>query len=387
MAAPSAAAILADMGAEVIKVEPLTGDPVRGLGRQPKLPEGAPPLDAGFQVDNRGKKSVTVAIDQAEGADVVRRLIANADVFLTNLLPHRQERYGLEPDSLRSVNRRLVHATLTGFGLTGPDAGRPGYDVSAFFGRGGVTDTTTDPGAVPPRAPLAQGDHTTGLAMVASVLAALRLVEQIGEMQVVDVSLYATALWSMASELAPALIDRRKPTPRDRHHQVSALVSRYPCSDGRWIIVNMPGSGWWERFCHAIGEPELAVDPEFDHPKKRFDRMSDLVDRIDAVMMTKTASEWGRIFDDRGLIWEPIKSLPEIVDDPQARATGLFVELDHPMGEGTFETLANPIRISGVDTFPRTPAPGLGAHTDEVLAKLGYTDDDIADLRRSGAIT
>ncbi len=386
MAAPSAGAILADMGAEVIKVEPPRGDPMRGLARQPKVEEGEPTVDAAFTVDNRGKRSVTVAVDQEDGADLVRRLIAGADVLLTNLLAHRQDRYGLDPESLREVNPRLVHATLTGYGRSGPEATRPGYDVTAFFGRGGVTHSITDPDAAPPRAPVAGGDHTTGLAMVSSILAALRLVERTDEMQVVDVSLLATALWTMATDVAPALIDKRQPRARDRHNQVSALGNRYPCADGKWLIVNMPEAHWWPRFCETVGEAAWGTDPDFDTPKKRFDRMPEIVDRIDAIMSTKTAAEWGDIFDAAGLIWGPIQTLPEVVADPQARAMNLFVELDHPDGHGTFETLAAPIRIEGADIAPRAPAPDLGADTDSVLDALGLSGDEIAALRQAGTI-
>ncbi len=386
MAAPSAGAILSDLGAEVIKVEPPRGDPMRGMSRQPKVEEGQPTIDAAFNVDNRGKKSVTVAVDQPEGSALVKRLIAESDVFLTNLLAHRQERYGLDPDSLRETNPRLVHATLTGYGRQGPDASRPGYDVTAFFGRGGVTHSITDPESAPPRAPTAQGDHTTGLAMVSSILAALRLAERSGEMQVVDVSLMATALWSLAAEVAPTLIDRRQSRARDRRNQISALTNRYPCSDGQWIIVNMPENHWWSRFCEVIGEPDFGADPEFETPKQRYDRMPEIVDRIDAVMLTKSSKEWGQIFDDAGLIWGPIQTMPEIVDDPQARAMDLFVEQEYAGGGGTFETLAIPIRIEGADIGPRGLAPDLGADTDVVLEAAGLSGDEIAALRDAGTI-
>ncbi|MEM9654092.1 MAG: CoA transferase [Actinomycetota bacterium] len=386
MAAPSAGAVMADMGADVIKIEPPRGDPMRGLARQPKVPEGEPTIDAAFNVDNRGKRSVTIAVDQPDGADLVKRLIADADIFLTNLLTHRQERYGLDPESLRAVNPRLVHATLTGYGRTGPEAERPGYDVTAFFGRGGVSNSIAEPGIGPPRAPAAQGDHTTGLAMVSSVLAALRLVERTGEMQVVDVSLLATALWSMASELAPTLVDRRQPRARDRRNQITALGNRYPCADGGWIIVNMPEAHWWPKFCDAVGESAWGTDPDFDTPKKRFDRMPEIVDRIDRIMMQKTAKEWGAIFDEAGLIWGPVQTLPEIVDDPQARAIGMFVEMEYPDAEGTFETLAVPIAIEGADIGPRWTAPTLGADTDAVLTELGLSSTEIATLREQGSI-
>ncbi len=161
-------------------------------------------------------------------------------MFLCNLLPHRQERYGLEPETLFTVNPRLVHATLSGYGLTGPDVKRPGYDVTTFFGRGGITDAMIEPGGVAPLPRPAQGDHTTGIAMVAPILAALRLVERTGEGQVVDVSLLATAMWTMATDLAPTLVDGRPVTKRDRHHLITALGNRFRCGDDRWIILNMP---------------------------------------------------------------------------------------------------------------------------------------------------
>ncbi len=370
----------------MIKVEPLRGDPVRGLARQPKVPEGEATLDAGFFVDNRGKQSVAIAIDTDEGADLVCSLIGQADIFLTNLLIHRQVRYGLDAERLKSVNGELVHATLTGYGVSGPEATRPGYDVTAFFGRTAITDSITDPDTAPPRAPTAQGDHTTGLAMVAAILTALRLVERGQGFQEVDVSLMGTALWTLASDVAPALIDRRKPTVRDRRHQINALANRYPCSDGRWVILLMPEARWWPKFCEAVDHPELAQDERYDTPKKRFDLMPELVDRIDEIMKTKTAKEWGTVFEDAGLIWGPIQSLPEVVDDPQVRAAGSFIELDHPEGNGKFETLAIPIRIQGADIGPRGNAPGLGEHTDSVLSELGVNADQVAKLRADGVI-
>ena len=175
MAAPSASAILADLGADVIKVEPLTGDPMRGLSRPAKVDGAFKSYDLQFDVDNRGKRSIAVALDTDAGADLVRRLIDGADIFMCNLLTHRQARFGLDPASLLKINPKLVHATLTGYGTTGPEAKRPGYDVTAFFGRSGLYDASRegDDGTVPMARP-AQGDHTTGLALVGAILAALR---------------------------------------------------------------------------------------------------------------------------------------------------------------------------------------------------------------------
>ncbi|MEE8078623.1 MAG: CoA transferase, partial [Pseudomonadales bacterium] len=174
MAAPSTGAILADLGARVIKVEPLSGDPLRGIGRPAKIEGDFKGYDFSFDVDNRGKESIAVALDKPAGAALVHRLVKDAQVFMCNLLPHRQKRFGLDPDTLMGINPKLVHATLTGYGTSGPDSLRPGFDVTAFFGRSGIYDAMRegDGGEVPMARP-AQGDHTAGLALLGAILAGL----------------------------------------------------------------------------------------------------------------------------------------------------------------------------------------------------------------------
>ncbi len=384
MAAPSAAAVLADMGADVIKVEPLTGDVVRGLMRPPKLAEGAVDIDHSFQVDNRGKRSIAVALDRPEGAELVRRLVDRADVFLCNLLPPRQHRYGLDPETLLARRPQLVHATLTGYGLTGPEASRPGFDVTTFFGRGAITDAMTEPGGVAPNPRPAQGDHTTGVAMVAAILAALRLVDRTGEGQVVDVSLLATAAWTMASDLAATLVDGRSPSKRDRHHLIAPLANRFRCADDRWIVLNMPEVRWWAPFCEAIGRPDVLEDPRFGTVRERFDNMPALIDLLDEVFASRPLAEWGRIFDEAGLIWGPASTIAELASDPQAAAIELFPTVEHPTGP--FRTVAAPIRIAGADIRPRGPAPAVGAHSSEVLAEIGLDEGEVAALAAAGVL-
>ncbi len=384
MAAPGAAAILADMGADVIKIEPLTGDAVRGLIRPPKVPEGSPKIDYSFTVDNRGKRSVAVAINSPEGAGVMHRLIGDADVFVCNLLPQRQARFALDPETLMAINPKLIHATLTGYGLGGPDDERPGFDVTTFFGRGAVTDSMLEPGGIAPNPRSAQGDHTTSLALVASILGALRMVDKTGVGQVVDVSLLATAAWTMATDLSAVLIDGRQPTKRDRRHVITPLAGRFRCGDDRWIILNMPEERWWPIFCRAIGRPEFLEDPRFDSTRSRFENMPELIDSIDAAFATKPLAEWGQTFDEAGLIWGPASTMKELVEDPQAAAIGVFPEIHHP--GGSFRTVASPIRIKDADIGPRGPAPDLAAHTHEVLAALGYGPNEVAALAEAGAI-
>ena len=384
VAAPSAGAVLADFGADVVKVEPLRGDSWRGMTRPPKSSDGTPNLDFGFQIDNRGKRSVAIALDLPEGAELVRRLVAGVEVFLCNLLPHRQQRYGLDWPTLRAVNPRLVHATFTGYGMTGPDVLRPGYDVTAFFGRGAVLDAMTEPGAVTPMPRPAQGDHTAGLALALGILAALRLAERTGEGQAVDASLLGTAVWTMATDLSAVLIDGREPTKRDRHHLISPLANRFLCGDGRWIVLTMPELHWWARFCAAFGHPEWVADPRFDTMKNRFDNMPALIDLMDAEFAARPRDEWGRMFDEAGLIWGPASTLSELAADPQAEAAGLFPTIDHPAGR--FRTVAVPVHIDGADVGPRGPAPDIGQHTEDVLEAAGLTPGEVAALAAAGVI-
>ncbi len=385
MAAPSAAAVLSDLGADVVKVEPLAGDAARGMVRPPRVQVGGETVDASFHFDNRGKKSIAVALDRPEGAALVQKLAADVDVLVINQLPHRQAKYGLDKDSLFKVNRRLVHATLTGYGTTGPEASRPGYDVTAFFGRGGVFASLIEPGGEPPQARPAQGDHTTALSLVIAVLTGLRLRDQTGEPQAVETSLFHSAVWSMASDIVPTLVDHYQPSVRTRRNSLGALANRFPCAEDRWFIFNMPEPYWWARFCAAVERPDLAEDPRLQTPKGRFENMPELVDTLDEMFRTKTIEEWGAIFDANGLIWGPAQRVIDIVDDPQARAAGFFSPIQVTESEA-IDTVTVPFKVAGVDINPRGPAPSLGQHTRDVLGGLGLSDDELDRLKANGII-
>lgn len=386
MAAPSAGAILADNGANVIKVEPLSGDPMRGRGRPAKLPGEAGDYDYQFDVDNRGKRSIALALDTSAGIQVLHELISKADVFLCNLLTHRQKRFGLDPETLHGLNQRLVHATLTGYGTTGPDAWRPGYDVTAFFGRSGLYDAMREgeQGEVPMARP-AQGDHTTGLALFGAIMSALRLVERTGEGQTVETSLFETAVWTQASDFGVTAVDNAPVRRRARHEMLLPLANRYPCGDGHWLVLNMPEPSAWPKFCKVIGLEDWLQDERFETPKGRFQHMRELVEGIDAVLMTRSRDEWGAIFDAEGLIWGPVLSLHEVSQDSQAAAIGLFPTLTHAE-IGEYRTVNTPFRIHTADIGPKTPAPSLGQHSEEILRQIGLNDNDIKSLIKAGAL-
>jgi len=390
MAAPSAGAILADLGATVIKIEPLSGDPMRGMSRPLKgedFDEATRDYDFGFDVDNRGKKSVAVALDQPEGADLVRSLVAKADIFMCNLLVNRQEKFGLDPNSLFTVRPNLVHSTLTGYGTTGPDAWRPGYDVTAFFGRSGLYDAQRegDAGIVPMARP-AQGDHTTGLAMVGAILAALRLAEKSGEPQVVETSLYETAVWTQATDYAVTAIDHAPVRRRARHEMLAITANRFPCGDGKWVVFNMiPDAVYWSRLCEAIDVEHLIEDPRFIDSRSRYRNMAALIELIDAALSLKSRDQWGKLFDKAGLIWGPVLGLHEVPQDPHAQAIGLFPTVAHP-DIGEYQTVNIPMRFATADVKPQGPAPLLGQHTKDVLSNHGLSEQDIQSLLDSGTI-
>ncbi|MEZ5236177.1 MAG: CoA transferase [Acidimicrobiales bacterium] len=386
MAAPSAGAILADLGATVIKIEPPAGDPMREMGRPAKVDGALRGYDFQFDVDNRGKRSLTVDLDRAAGAALVRRLCRTADVFLCNLIAQRQQRFGLDPATLFAENPKLVHATLTGYGTTGPEAWRPGYDVTAFFGRSGLYDAMRegDDGEVPMARP-AQGDHTTGLALVGAVLAALRLAERTGQGQVVETSLFETAVWTQASDYAVTAVDRAPVRRRARNQLITPTSNRYPCGDGKWIVMNAPGEGPWRKLCELVGRTEWLTDERFATVKGRFDHMAEIVAGLDEAFGHRTRDEWGVLLDEAGIIWGPVLGLHEVAADPQADALGVFPTIEHPE-RGPYRSVGAPMRFHTAEVGPRGPAPALGADTRAVLADHGFSAEEIEALRRDGVI-
>lgn len=387
MAAPSAGAIMADMGARVIKVEPLNGDPMRDSGRPPKIDDDAlKSYDFQFDVDNRGKESICVDLTKPEGIAIVHKLCEKADIFLCNLLSQRQSKYQLDPETLFAINSKLVHATLTGYGTTGPEAWRPGFDVTAFFGRSGLYDSMREgaDGLVPMARP-AQGDHTTGLAMFGSIMAALRMAEKTGQGQAVETSLYETAVWTQATDYATTSNDAAPVRQRAREELFLPTANRYPCGDGKWVVFNMPETRYWPTFCNALGKPEWLEDERLQDVRSRFRLMHELVPLIDEVLKTKSRDEWGVIFDEAGLIWGPVLALHEVATDQQAEAINLFPEMEHET-LGAYKTVNIPMRFANADVRPRDNSPLLGQHTRSALEQAGFDSEEIEKLEKSGVI-
>ena len=385
VAAPSCGALMADLGADVIKVEPLGGDGMRGKLRQPSPANGMEHADVPFQLDNRGKRSLAVDLANPEGSALVRDLVARADVVITNLLPGRLGRYGLAPDQLRADHPALVYALVTGFGSVGPDADRSAFDLTAFFGRGGVMSLVGEPGDPPHAFRPGQGDHATGLALLSAVLAALRVRDRTGEGQVVETALMRTAAWTIGCDVSAALVDRTQPNRRGRAEPFSPLNTRFRCGDGVWVNLSTNDQRLWGRFCAAIDRPDLAEDERFATPVDRFRNGPEVMAILDAELARHPYEHWAPRLDASGVVWARVTELPELVDDPQARATGMFAEVVDP-DAGPFETLSAPFTLSASEVAVRGPAPRVGQHTADVLASMGLDPARIAALGAAGVV-
>lgn len=396
IAGPCCGALLADLGAEVIKVEPPEGDSMRYTLRQPQ-PPNAPKrrpgdaIDFPHQVSNRGKRSIAIDLEGAEGQKLVHDLARRADVFLTNLTPPRLERYDLAPARLRALNQRLIVAAVSGWGLSGPKRDENSFDVTAFFAHGGVMSLLGEPGDNPVKPVLGQGDHTTGLAALGGVLSALLLRQRTGQGCVVEASLLRTASWTVASELANALVDGVQPKARTRFDSPNVASNTYKCSDGRWLILVMPFPRYWDGLCKALGKPEWAAkDHVYSTPRGRSQRRDALVREMDAIFATATLAEWRDRLDAHHCIYSPLHDLPTLAADEQADAAGCFTWVEHEHA-GRFRTINTPFGVhagEGVFVGARGCAPSEpGADTDAVLGQtLGLGAAEVAELRRKGIV-
>lgn len=385
IAAPGAAGILADWGAEVIKIEPLSGCPMRYTMAN----MGADHLKGSpiFDLDNRGKKGIAINTATPEGVEAVKRLVKDADVFLTNVRPGGLERSGLDYKSLAAINPRLVYASVTGYGLEGPDRDRPGFDVAAFYARSGVGYLQTVKGREPTILRTGIGDHTTSMATVGGILAAIVERQTTGKGRLVEASLLRTGIYAAGSDTAVQLKYGKLGSTKSRHESVAPLSNFFKAKGDEWfVIVPRQGSVDWKAVCRVIGPPELETDERFNNPKVRRTNAAALVDILDAAFAEHDMAYWGKALDAEDMIWAPLMKPADVIKDPQAIAAGAIVEVPEHGGNGTYLAPASPIRFPGANDGPKGPAPALGEHTLSVLADLGYSEADIEKLRAAKAI-
>jgi len=384
LAAPAATRLMADMGAEVIKVEPPSGDVFRGFQLRSLGYNHPFPLNYAFETDNLGKKSIVVDLEKPGGPDVVRKLAARCDIFLTNLVHRRCLRYGLTFDDIRRANESVVYTAFSGYGFEGPDQDRSGFDIAAFWARSGIMALLGEPDAPPPLCRGGQGDHTTSLNILSAVLAGLRMRDRTGEAQFVEVTLQASGMWTLAGDFAAALAARHQPPRISRKAPTHPLWNSYQCSDGRWLLlVNpVPFPKAWPAFCGVLGRPDLADDPRCTDLMALVTNSASLTAEIDPIFATHDLDHWGRELDAAGLIWAPVATMPEMIADPQVATMGWITRIEHEAGD--FEVLDTPFKVHGTDTGARGPAPAIGQHTFDVLAEFGIEGDDLDRYAAAG---
>ena len=385
IAAPGAGGILADWGAEVIKVEPLSGCPMRYTMAN----MGADHLkgSAIFDLDNRGKKGMAINTQTPEGVEAIKRLVKDADVFLTNVRPGGLERSGLDYASLAAINPRLVYASVTGYGLEGAERDRPGFDIAAFYARSGIGWLQTVKGAEPTILRTGIGDHTTSMATVGGILAAIIERQKTGKGRLVEASLIRTGIYAAGSDTATQLKHGKLGSTKSRHESVAPLSNFFKAKGDEWfVIVPRQGKVDWTAICHVIGQPELETDERFDNPKGRRANAAALVDILDAAFAVHNLDYWRVKLDAADMIWAPLTRPAEVAKDPQAIAAGAYVEVRNNGSEGTYLSPNSPIRFPGEDEGPKNASPELGEHTLTVLKDLGYSEAEIEKLKATKTI-
>ena len=382
IAAPGAAGILADWGAEVIKVERPEGDPMRNVFGDAKSALSGNPT---FGLDNRGKRAVVLDTSKPDGREALTRLAAEADIFLTNVRPASLKRAGLDDETLRAANPRLIYAVVTGYGLEGPDAAKPGFDVTAFWSRAGVAHMHAPKGTDPFILRTGVGDHTTSLATVSAILAAVYEREKTGVGRLVQTSLLATGVYTVGSDLAVQLAFGKLASNRPRSAPFDPTANFYKSRDGHWFVLNPRGGGKdWQLLATACGRPDLLEDERFPTGRLRKDNSVALVAELDDAFGGLDFEDIARRLDEVDLVWAPVQTPAQVAADPQVAAAGALIDVEDGQG-GTYRSPAAPARFPGADATVRPAAPGLGQHTREVLAEIGYAPAEIEAMLASGS--
>ncbi|BBU24941.1 CaiB/BaiF CoA transferase family protein [Mycobacterium xenopi] len=367
VAGPAASGILADWGADVIKIEPPAGDPGREFGRMLGLDLDANPP---FEMDNRSKRSIVLDLNTDEGRKFAFELLSDADVFVTNVRLGALRRLGLDFESVAAAFPRVVYGLITGYGETGPDAERAAYDIAAFWSRAGVAHLLTRPGDTPPFQRGGMGDHMAGMTLAAAICAALLARGRTGTGQLVTTSLYRQGAYMVSFDINTYLMTGQPIAIGQRESMANPCMNNYAAGDGRrFWIVGLQGDRHWPALCRVVGRTDWLTDPRFADGRARAANAVELIAQLDEIFATKPLDEWAETFaSEPEFFWSPINSIEDMVVDPQFHAAGGLVDVPDP--RGAVPMVATPADFHGTPWAPRSTAPQLGEHTEQVLAEL-----------------
>ncbi len=372
VAGPAAGAMLADWGADVIKVEPPSGDPQRGVFRALGLKDGRVPP---FEQDNRGKRSLSLDLNEENARETLHKLLATADIFITNMRPAALKKLGMDPDVICARHPRIVYGRLTGYGAEGKDANRAGYDVGAFWSRAGVPTRIVTPDTPPPNIPPGFGDHMTAISLVSGLMAALFKRERTGKGALVDTSLLRTGIYGLSADFAMCMFFGKLMPRTSREEAEAPLVNCYKAKDGKWLwMLAVESTRHWPNLLKALDREDLAEHPDFATAKKRYVNKIKLVAAIDAEMVKLDRAEWTTRFDAHDVWWAPVQTVGEVVADPQARVAGAFIDIPGSNGEKTIKGVSSPVSFNGRHPRAAGPAPSIGEHNASLINEINKED-------------
>jgi len=383
IAAPAAATVLSDFGADVIKIEPPgTGDPYRAL---PKLP-GYPISEHNFAwlLEGRNKRSLALDLSKPEGREVLYRLAAEADVFITNFPPSVRKRLGITYDDIKPKNPRLIYASFTGYGEKGLEADKPGFDSNAYWARSGLMDLVrADENTTPARSIPGMGDHPCAMAFYGAIVTALYKRERTGTGSHVSSNLMANGLWAAGvlaqAKLCGAQFQERRP----RERALNAVTNHYRCKDGRWLILSLLNEErQWPALARCLGREDLVNDIRFATKADRHARSLELIAIFDQIFATRELAEWRTALDGNGLVFGVVGILNDIPTDQQMIDNDVLVPYDN----GTMLTINSPIWVDGCEKVKPKRAPEVGEHSEDILREAGYDEAAIRGLKASGAV-